>query len=204
LKQVTLGKRLVTPSKIICVGRNYHAHIKEMHSELPDQIVFFCKPNSAISNHLVSFEKELLHFEGELSFIYENGRFSAVGFGFDLTKRHLQKQLKQKGLPWERAKAFDDSAVFSEFVEIEDDTQYLRFELRKNNTLVQHADTDLMIHKPAEILTEIQTFMTLNDGDIVMTGTPSGVGAVENGDVFAVELKNQNTTLIDANWQAKQ
>ncbi|WP_319381671.1 fumarylacetoacetate hydrolase family protein [Thiomicrorhabdus sp.] len=202
MKEIVVGTKKIAPSKIICIGRNYHAHIAELENEIPDEMVFFMKPNSAISAVLKSFHQEPLHYEGELCFLFEEGRFSAVGFGLDLTKRQLQSKLKQKGLPWERAKAFDGSLVFSEFIEIEEISAGLSFELKKNGDLIQAADTALMIHKPQEMLAEIQGFMTLQDGDIVMSGTPKGVGVIQSGDVFTVSVKDFDAEIIHATWIA--
>jgi 2-keto-4-pentenoate hydratase/2-oxohepta-3-ene-1,7-dioic acid hydratase in catechol pathway len=165
-------------------------------------MILFSKPNSSISNQLSSHKGEQLHYEGELCFLFENGRFSAVGFGLDLTKRKLQSILKEKGLPWERAKAFDGSAVFSKFIEIFEATTEMTFELKKNGDIVQIGHTELMIHKPQEILSEIFTFMSLDDGDIVMTGTPKGVGTIDKGDVFSTTVKNNEQIIIEETWVA--
>ncbi|MGD9138338.1 MAG: fumarylacetoacetate hydrolase family protein [Desulfobacterales bacterium] len=202
MHEVIVGNRVVTPSKIVCVGRNYYAHIEELGSQVPDQMILFSKPNSSISNQLSSHQGEQLHYEGELCFLFENGRFSAVGFGLDLTKRKLQSILKEKGLPWERAKAFDGSAVFSKFIEIFEATTEMTFELKKNGDIVQIGHTELMIHKPQEILSEIFTFMSLDDGDIVMTGTPKGVGTIDKGDVFSSIVKNNEQIIIEETWVA--
>lgn len=202
MHEVIVGNRVVTPSKIVCVGRNYYAHIDELENEVPDQMVLFSKPNSSISNQLSSHQGEQLHYEGELCFLFENGRFSAVGFGLDVTKRKLQSTLKEKGLPWERAKAFDGSAVFSKFIEIFEATTEMTFELKKNGDIVQIGHMELMIHKPQEILSEILTFMSLDDGDIVMTGTPKGVGTIDKGDVFSTIVKNIEQIIIEETWVA--
>jgi 2-keto-4-pentenoate hydratase/2-oxohepta-3-ene-1,7-dioic acid hydratase in catechol pathway len=202
MHEVIVGNRVVTPSKIVCVGRNYYAHIEELESEVPDQMILFSKPNSSISNQLWSHQGEQLHYEGELCFLFENGRFSAVGFGIDVTKRKLQRILKEKGLPWERAKAFDGSALFSKFIEIFDATTEMTFELKKNGDIVQIGHTELMIHKPQEILSEILTFMSLDDGDIVMTGTPEGVGTIDKGDVFSATVKTNEQIIIEETWVA--
>ncbi|MBF6059114.1 MULTISPECIES: fumarylacetoacetate hydrolase family protein [Thiomicrorhabdus] len=202
MKEVIVDSRRIGPSKIVCIGRNFYAHIEELGNEIPDEMVFFIKPNSAISTSLRSFHQEPLHYEGELCFVFEEGRFSAVGFGLDLTKRQLQSKLKQKGLPWERAKAFDGSVVFSEFIGIEEISAGLSFELKRNGHLVQKADMPLMIHKPLEMLAEIQGFMTLQDGDIVMTGTPKGVGVIQSGDVFTASVKDFDAEIIQATWIA--
>lgn len=202
MHEVIVGNRVVTPSKIVCVGRNYYAHIDELENEVPDQMVLFSKPNSSISNQLLSHQGEQLHYEGELCFLFENGRFSAVGFGLDVTKRKLQSTLKEKGLPWERAKAFDGSAVFSKFIEIFEATTEMTFELKKNGDIVQIGHMELMIHKPQEILSEILTFMSLDDGDIVMTGTPKGVGTIDKGDVFSTIVKTNEQIIIEETWVA--
>jgi len=165
-------------------------------------MVFFLKPNSAITSKLTSNHKEQIHYEGELCFLFENGNYSAVGFGFDLTKRALQNRLKAKGLPWERAKAFDNSAVFSKFMEISDMPSGLIFDLKRNGEIVQEGDIELMIHKPQEILSEILTFLSLNDGDIVMTGTPLGTGVINKGDTFTVLVKKYDKEIIKETWVA--
>ena len=111
------------PSKILCIGRKYRAHIEELGNEIPDSMVVFNKPNSAISNTLYSDinNQPLLH-QSELAFTVREGKLDAVGFGLDLTKRALQSALRAKGLPWERAKAFDGAALFSAFVALPQQT----------------------------------------------------------------------------------
>lgn len=201
LNTITVNNKKLTPSKIICVGRNYVDHIKELNSEVPDEMVVFLKPNSAISDELYLYGKEALHYEGEICFVFEQGRFSAVGFGLDITKRALQNKLKSKGLPWERAKAFDGSAVFSPFIEISSISPALSIELDINGNTIQSGSIDLMMLKPDQILTEIQSFMTLNDADIVMTGTPKGVGIIRKGDVFTGTIKDSATVITQGQWK---
>lgn len=186
----------------MCVGRNYVDHIKELNNEIPDEMVLFLKPNSAISTELMSFHQEAIHYEAELCFVVENGQFSAVGLGLDLTKRGLQSRLKAKGLPWERAKAFDGSVVFSEFVAIENISESLTFELMINDELVQIGNIALMLNKPEQVLAEIQSFMSLSDGDIVMTGTPKGVGVVNRDDKFSARLYDKEL-ITQVHWTAK-
>lgn len=202
MNKIILDGQPITPSKILCVGRNYVEHIHELGNEMPDSMVLFIKPNSAISDTLYAMKDEPLHYEGELCFLYRGGRFAAVGFGLDLTKRTLQAQLKAKGLPWERAKAFDGSAVFSPFVTLEDQTD-LSFTLAINEEPRQQGDPGLMIYKPAEILAELQTFVTLEEGDIIMTGTPQGVGQVNAGDRFAAMVFAGAEPIISAAWTAE-
>lgn len=199
---VICGDNNVYPSKIVCVGRNYVDHIQELDNEVPDQMVVFLKPNSAITTTLYSQIDEPLHYETELCFLYQRGRFSAVGIGLDLTKRGLQTRLKNKGLPWERAKAFDGSALFSPFVPIDMISDEFRFELRVNQELVQYGNISLMIHAPHDILREISEFMSLTDGDIVMTGTPKGVGIVPSDALFEVSLTDGDNSIITWHWHS--
>lgn len=203
MNQITLDGILITPSKVVCVGRNYVEHIHELGNEVPDGMVLFVKPNSAISTSLLaSHNGDELHYEGEISFLYQNGKFSAVAFGIDLTKRSIQNVLKSKSLPWERSKAFNGSAVFSEFVSLQPEASLLGLTLSINNTLIQEADTQLMLYKPDEILSEIQSFMALTDGDIVMTGTPKGVGKIIAGDVYIGTVTQNGKTLVSQQWTA--
>jgi 2-keto-4-pentenoate hydratase/2-oxohepta-3-ene-1,7-dioic acid hydratase in catechol pathway len=204
MKTVILGNKNIVPSKIICIGRNYVEHIAELGNEVPDEMVVFNKPNSAISTELNSHHQEQLHYEGELCFLVKGGEFSAVAFGLDLTKRGLQNKLKAKGLPWERAKGFNGGAVFSEFVKIDvnDINDQLCLELTIDEQVVQNGSVRLMMYKPAEILAELRTYTELNDDDIVMTGTPKGVGIIAKGARFKGRVFNENKELISATWTA--
>lgn len=190
----------VYPSKIVCVGRNYVAHIQELNNEIPTEPVIFLKPNSSITHDIWNHEYDDIHYEGEISFLVESGKLVGVGFGIDLTKRDMQSELKKKGLPWERAKAFDRSAVFSSFVSITNDVEDLRMELHINGKLRQDAGCCLMLNKPASLVNEINTFLSLEDGDIVMTGTPSGVGIVNDGDKFIGRIFSKNKLLVEDSW----
>lgn len=193
----------VFPSKIVCVGRNYVAHIRELANEIPDSMVVFIKPNSAISNELRSRAGgEILHYEGELAFTVENGRLGAVGFGLDLTRRALQSELKQKGLPWERAKAFDGAALFSAFVALPAETGRLSLRLYVDGELRQAGGVELMLYRPDAIVTELSAFTTLEDGDIIMTGTPAGVGEVRPGQVFEGQVLLGEALLVSTSWVA--
>ena len=211
MNTITLDEKIITPSKIICVGRNYVEHIKELNNEIPEEMVIFLKPNSAIGDTLQAYHgegkyKEALHYECELCFMVKDNQLAAVGLGLDLTKREAQSKLKAKGLPWERAKAFDGSAVFSDFVSINKVSNTLSFELKINNVSTQIGNIDLMMYKPETILSEVKSFMTLNDGDIIMTGTPKGVGIVEQDARFHASLsdgsKGNSKTLLEASWIA--
>jgi 2-keto-4-pentenoate hydratase/2-oxohepta-3-ene-1,7-dioic acid hydratase in catechol pathway len=193
----------IVPSKVVCIGRNYVDHIHELNNEVPDNMVVFNKPCSAISQELLSFHEEQLHYEGELCFLVQSGKFVAVGFGIDLTKRSMQSTLKAKGLPWERAKAFDGSAVFSEFVSIDHLDKEISLTLSINERVIQSGGTSLMIYKPHQILKEVSSFMTLVDGDVVMTGTPKGVGKINSGDTFEGSISIDNQVVCSHRWIAK-
>lgn len=202
MNTVLLNGHKIIPSKVICIGRNYVDHIIELGNQVPVQMVVFVKPNSAISCELAAFHQEELHYEGELCFIYQQGKFSAVGFGLDLTKRGLQNELKAKGLPWERAKSFDGSAVFSDFVSLANIDESLSLELKIDEQLVQAGGISLMSYQPDAILRELQTFMTLEDGDIVMTGTPKGVGVIKAGALFKGRVLQGSRCLVAGSWLA--
>ncbi|WP_341662522.1 fumarylacetoacetate hydrolase family protein [Vibrio sp.] len=204
MNSVKLGANNVQPTKILCVGRNYHDHIKELNNPVPDNMVVFNKPPSSIDTQLCSYHGEAIHYEGEICFMVKGGQFCAVGFGLDLTKRQLQTELKIKGLPWERAKAFDGSAVFSRFIPIEGiQIESLQIELFINCVRVQKGAVGDMIYSPSSILEELTTYTRLEDGDIIMTGTPQGVGEVHQGDVFLGRLSSQNKILLEVEWIAQ-
>ncbi|WP_331774955.1 fumarylacetoacetate hydrolase family protein [Sulfurospirillum sp. 1612] len=203
MNSVMLEGVSVSPSKVVCVGRNYVAHIKELNNEMPTSMVLFMKPNSAISHELNTFGR-VLHYEGEISFLMESSKVKAVGFGLDLTDRKLQGELKSKGLPWERAKAFDGAGVFSDFVPIhEEDIDKLSLKLYINDGLVQEGGVPLMIYPPKVIIEEIRSFSSLEDGDIVMSGTPKGVGVIGQGDTFVGEIYLGDEKILRSAWIAK-
>lgn len=204
MNSIKLASEQITPSKIVCIGRNYIEHIRELGNEVPDNMVIFIKPNSAISTRLQSTIEEPIHYEGEICFMVKQGKLHAAGFGLDLTKRDLQSRLKEKGLPWERAKAFDGAACFSEFMPLGNTpVDSLSLRLAINHKETQSAGYSLMIYKPKEILQEISSFMTLNDGDIIMTGTPRGVGIVNPRDHFKGEILLRGETLVGQEWLAE-
>ena len=188
----------ITPCKIVCVGRNYVEHVKELNNEIPTEPVYFIKPNSSISNEIIY--KDGLHYEGEISFLIENKKIVAVGFGFDLTIRDIQTKLKQKGLPWERAKAFKGAAVFSDFGEI-DDVENLEVEVIKNGKVAQRGGVSLMMYKPDFLVSDIDEIFGLDDGDIIMSGTPKGVGIVEKGDEFIGRIYKSRKVLVEKKWR---
>ena len=185
--------------KIICIGRNYADHAKEMKSELPTEPIFFLKPDTALLKNgnpffYPEFTKDL-HYECELVVqIQKVGKniaekfapkyYSKVTLGIDFTARDLQQNCKEKGLPWEIAKAFEHSAPISnKFIEISSlDFENLTFELYKNGEKVQTGHTSDMIFSIDKLITYVSKFMTLKTGDLLFTGTPAGVGPVKIGD----------------------
>ncbi len=203
MKSVSWDGKAVYPSKIVCIGRNYVDHIKELDNEVPQEPVIFIKPNSAISNEIHPGKSEAIHFEGEITFLINSGELRGVGFGLDLTKRDLQSRLKAKGLPWERAKAFDRSAVFSDFVTFNGNVGDLRMELHINGALVQFGGHDLMMNKPGRIFNEARSFLSFEDGDLLMTGTPKGVGSVNSGDKYLGKIFAKEKLIVEGSWVAK-
>ena len=202
MQQINFNNKKVTPSKIICIGRNYVEHIKELNNETPDSMVVFNKTNSALSSELY-YINENTRFEGEICFLIQNKKIAGIGFGLDLTDAKIQKKMKEKGLPWERAKSFDKSAVLSDFIEFEGNIEDIRMELFLNTKLIQEATYDLMIYKPNEMLKEIDSFMSLEDNDIIMSGTPKGVGYYKVNDNFTGKIYNKNKLVLTIDWQVK-
>jgi 2-keto-4-pentenoate hydratase/2-oxohepta-3-ene-1,7-dioic acid hydratase in catechol pathway len=199
--------------KIICIGRNYLDHIAELHNEKPDDMVIFMKPQSAL--HFKSdpwfipdFSKQI-HYECEIVVkISKNGKhiqpkqastfYEEISLGIDFTARDLQTQLKQKGLPWERAKAFDHSAVVGEFQSKANyDLNNLSFEFKKNGVSAQRGHSANMIYNVDAIIVEISKFFTLNKGDLLYTGTPSGVAPISIGDRYEGILEGKSVFQLD-------
>jgi len=200
MNSILFHQKFIIPSKIICIGRNYVEHIYELNNEIPSSMVVFTKPNSAITDklHFISTDTR---FEGEICFLIEKGEIAGIGFGLDLTKADIQNHLKSKGLPWERAKGFDGSAVFGEFVPFSGDLKNLKMTLHINEILVQEATYELMIYKPLPMIDEIKSFMSFEDGDIIMSGTPKGVSTYNPGDLFVGRIYNGSQLLIESQWK---
>lgn len=195
--------------KIICIGRNYSEHAKELGNAVPTEPVFFCKPDSAIlprSNPLYIPEwTNDLHYEVELIIKidrlgknieseFANRYYSTIGLGIDFTARDVQEEMKKKSLPWEKAKAFDGSAVISkDFISLDElnDRTNIRFSLKKNGEVVQSGQSSDMIFSFERIIENVSKYMTLKIGDFIFTGTPSGVGPVKIGDVLEGYLEEK-------------
>ena len=203
MKSVKLDGNDIVPSKIVCIGRNYVDHIKELDNEVPKEPVIFLKPNSSISGEIYYSDHDLIHFEGEISFLILAGELRGVGFGLDLTKREIQSNLKAKGLPWERAKSFDNSAVFSRFVTYTGKIDDLSLALYVNGSLTQQGGCELMLNKPKDILNEAKRFLSFEDGDVLMTGTPGGVGPIHAGATFEGKVFEKEKLVVDGRWVVK-
>ena len=191
--------------KIICIGRNYSEHAKEMNSPVPDVPVFFIKPDTALLRnnnafYYPSFTKDL-HYELEvvlkicrlgksISERFANRYYSEVGLGIDFTARDLQKTCKEKGLPWEIAKAFDYSAAVSPFIPKEElgDLTNLEFRLEKNGVVVQRGNTADMLFSFDKLISYVSGYVSFRIGDLLFTGTPAGVGSVVIGDRLTAYL----------------
>ena len=186
--------------KIICIGRNYAKHIEELENERPENPVIFIKPDSAIilknNPFIIPPFSEDIHYEVEILIkINKIGKhidkkfahkyYNEIGLGIDFTARDLQSRLKQKGLPWEKAKAFDGSAMIGDFMPKSGvNLANVHFQLLKNDQLVQEGQSSHMLWKIDEIISYVSQFFTLKIGDIIFTGTPAGVGRVQPGDVL--------------------
>lgn len=192
--------------KILCIGRNYAEHAKELGNEVPAEPVIFMKPDSAILKgndfYIPEFSQDI-HYELEVvlkiskvgKYISEENAaqyFDEIGLGIDFTARDLQSKLKEKGLPWELAKGFDGSAVLSDFYPKENfDLKNLNFSLLKNKEKVQNGNTELMIFSPEKIIAFVSKYFTLKKGDLIFTGTPKGVGKVEENDLLEAFLEDK-------------
>ncbi|RYY61625.1 MAG: FAA hydrolase family protein [Chitinophagaceae bacterium] len=185
--------------KIFCVGRNYAAHASELGNEIPDEPVIFMKPKSAmLQQHTPFYYPEFtneLHYEAELVLrISKNGKYiqekfagkyyDAITTGIDFTARDIQNELKAKGLPWEKAKSWDNSAVIGKWVPLPEikNKKEINFGLYKNKEMVQKGNSSLMLHSFDSIVSYISNFFSVNIGDVIFTGTPAGVGEVVVGD----------------------
>ena len=193
--------------KIFCIGRNYADHAKEMNSKVPSEPLIFMKPPTAYNNkdflYYPDFTKEL-HYEAEIVLkSVKNGKFikekfasdyyNQIGFGIDFTARDLQAKLKEKGHPWEKAKAFDNSAVLSPLSDKSDyNLDALEFKLLKNGGIVQDGRASDMIFNFQYLIHYASTFFTLNPGDLIFTGTPAGVGPVSKGDELKGYLNGES------------
>lgn len=201
-----------TRMKIVCIGRNYREHAKELDNPIPKEPVIFMKPDTALLRNNDPFYypdfSQNIHYELEvvvkickigknISEQFAPRYYNEIGLGLDLTARDVQQRCKEKGLPWERAKSFDFSAVQSRFIPKDQlpEVDALHFQLEKNGELVQDGFTGDMLFPINKLIAEISKYFTLKIGDLIYTGTPAGVGALAIGDRFVAKLEGQ--TLLD-------
>jgi len=202
--------------KIICVGRNYTSHIEELKNEKPKDPILFLKPDTSILLRkqpfiIPEFSEDVQHEVEILVKINKMGKhinrkfahkyYNEIGLGIDFTARDLQTQLKEKGLPWEKSKGFDGATVIGDFIPKEEfkDVNNINFSLEKNGKVVQKGNTLLMLWKIEELIEYISKYFTLKIGDVIFTGTPSGVakvfpndtlsGFIENNELFSIKIK---------------
>lgn len=200
--------------KIICIGRNYAAHLKEQGNEVPDEPVIFMKPKSALLQaHTPFYYPEFtneLHYECELVLrVCKNGKYvqerhasnyyNGITVGIDFTARDIQEICKAKGLPWEKAKAFDNSAAIGKFIDItpELNKKKINFSLYKNKELVQNGNSGDMIFHFDSIVSHISNYFSLNIGDLIFTGTPAGVGECVVGDELDAFMEDKSLLTFD-------
>tara|TARA_B100000575_G_C23026306_1_gene591005 strand:+ start:372 stop:980 length:609 start_codon:yes stop_codon:yes gene_type:complete len=192
--------------KIICIGRNFADHIKELNNSSQKEIIFFLKPETAVqikgqpffipdfSNNIEHEIEIILKINKVGKFIqekYADKYFEEISVGIDFTARDLQNNLKKKGLPWEAAKSFDGSAVIGTFIKKNQfDINNLNFSLKKNGIIVQNGNSKSMINNFNKIISYISNFITLKKGDLIFTGTPSGVSLVKENDILEGFLEN--------------
>jgi 2-keto-4-pentenoate hydratase/2-oxohepta-3-ene-1,7-dioic acid hydratase in catechol pathway len=199
--------------KIIAIGRNYAEHIAELNNERPSEPVVFLKPDTAVlRNNAPFYHPEFsndIHYEVEVLLkIAKEGKhidqkfahkyYNEIGVGIDFTARDLQQRCKEKGLPWEIAKAFNGSAPISEFKDKEAfNLHELNFSLKQNDVLKQNGNTNMMLFSFDEIIAYISKYFTLKKGDIIFTGTPAGVGKINIGDRLTAYLENEKMLEVE-------
>lgn len=199
--------------KIVCVGRNYAEHARELKNEIPSDPVLFMKPDSAVlRNHSAFYVPDFsnnLQYEAEvvvkisklgksISERFAHRYFDELTLGIDFTARDVQEKLKQKGLPWEMAKAFDSSAAIGDFVSVDtiEDYQNIGFSLQKNGVEVQVGNTAQMLFSINKLIAYISKYFTLKLGDLIFTGTPAGVGVVAPNDLLVGFLNDKKVLEI--------
>ena len=200
--------------KIICVGRNYADHAKELGNDIPEEPVIFMKPKSALlQSHTPFYYPEFsneLHYECELVLrVCKNGKYiqerhaanyyNGITVGIDFTARDIQDELKKKGLPWEKAKAFDNSAAVGKFIDVTPalNRKNIGFTFYKNKELVQDGNSGKMIFSIDSLIAHISNYFSLNIGDLIFTGTPAGAAECVVGDVLEAFLEKDNLLTVE-------
>lgn len=198
--------------KIICIGRNYAKHIEELENERPESPVVFLKPDSAIlpknNPFFIPPFSDDVHYEVEvlvkinkvgkhIAARFAHKYYDEIGLGIDFTARDVQAHCKSKGLPWEKAKAFDGSAIVGQFFPKEEfDLENLSFQLIKNEEIVQDGNTKAMLWKIDELISYVSQYFTLKKGDLIFTGTPAGVGRVVENDELVGTIEGKQAFKI--------
>ncbi len=200
--------------KIICIGKNYLDHIKEFDGKQPESIVLFLKPDTAIHNtelpyYIPEFTQDLHHEVEVVLKITQNGKhiserfahkyYDEIGLGIDFTARDVQAQLRKDGLSWEKAKAFDGSAIVGNFINKSEfgDLNRINFHLTKNGQVVQQSSTQQMIWNFDQIIAEASKYFTLRKGDLIFTGTPANVGSVAPNDVLEGFIEDKRMFVVN-------
>lgn len=200
--------------KIFCIGRNYVDHATELGNEIPEEPVIFMKPKSAlVQGHTPFYYPEFtneLHYEAELvvrvckngKYIQErhaSGYYNAITVGIDFTARDIQKRLKEKGLPWEKSKSFDNSAAMGKLIDITPaiNKKNINFHFTKNGETVQKGNSKDMLFSIDHIIAHLSTYFSLNIGDLIFTGTPAGVGECMVGDVLEGFFENDSVLSLE-------
>ena len=200
--------------KIVCVGRNYAKHARELKNSVPDEPILFIKPDSAVLQkrnafYIPSFSKDV-HYEVELVIRinkmakhvqkkFAHKYYDEIGLGIDFTARDLQLELKEKGLPWEKAKSFDGACVIGDFFKKSsfENVKDVSFKLEKNGNVVQLGNSNDMIFDIDSLISHISTYFTLKIGDLIFTGTPEGVGPVKPGDKLVGYLEGEKNFSVN-------
>src|SRR5215217_393432 len=200
--------------KIFCVGRNYVEHVKELGNEVPDEPIIFMKPKSALlQNHTPFYYPEFtneLNFECELVLrICKNGKYiqekhaanyyNGITAGIDFTARDIQTKLKEKGLPWEKAKAFDNSAAVGKFIDIipQLNKKNINFSFKLNSQVMQKSNSSEMIFNFDSLIAHISNYFSINIGDLIFTGSPAGTGECVVGDELEAFIENQSVLKLE-------
>ena len=191
------------PQKLVCVGRNYAAHAQELGNDVPDEPVLFIKPGSALSTRLLATGRQGIRFEGEIALLIRHARPIAVAFALDLTLQDLQNTLKEKGLPWERSKAFRESALLGPFVALPDGMEHLSLELFVNEELRQKGGVTDMLFSPDRLIKQIDREFRLEDNDVILTGTPAGAAGFKAGDRLDGRILYKDGVIASASYVAE-
>lgn len=216
--KIRLNNISYSPGKVVCVGRNYAEHAKELNNPVPAEPILFIKPASSLvpmsGDIRIPSGMGSVHHELEIAVLIGqelknaseeqvHSALSGIGLALDLTLRDVQSKLKEKGHPWERAKAFDGACPVSEFIGADQfpDLNHIQLKLERNGQLQQQGSSHDMLFPVVPLIADMSRHFTLNPGDIILTGTPAGVGPLESGDALNSSLSNGSDTLLNVTTQ---